>query len=70
VPWLLQTLSWHKLTCGQFVYLTETTPNFQILKFVSFPERDNPNKRVFESAKMSVCMLSKSLKACLNELRI
>ncbi|OGB89441.1 hypothetical protein A2625_00465 [candidate division WOR-1 bacterium RIFCSPHIGHO2_01_FULL_53_15] len=30
--------------------------NAQIIKFVSFPERDDPNMRVFESAKMSVCI--------------
>jgi len=31
--------------------------NTVILKIDSFPERDNPNTRVFESAKMSVCIL-------------
>ncbi len=31
--------------------------NQQILKIDSFPERDNLSKRVFESAKMSVCIL-------------
>lgn len=30
--------------------------NSKILKFVSFPERDNPRTRVFEKAKMSVCI--------------
>ena len=29
----------------------------QIIKIDSFPERDNVNKRVFESVKMSVCIL-------------
>lgn len=29
----------------------------QIIKIVSYPERDNPKKRVFESAKMSVCIM-------------
>lgn len=38
--------------------------NQQILKIDSFPERDNQSKRVFESAKMSVCILfSKNKKA-------
>lgn len=34
-------------------YLT----NERIISIDSFPERDNPKKRVFESAKMSVCIL-------------
>ncbi|HEX6182152.1 MAG TPA: N-6 DNA methylase [Chitinophagaceae bacterium] len=29
----------------------------EIIKIDSFPERDDPNKRVFRSAKMSVCIL-------------
>jgi len=29
-----------------------------IISFEAFPERDNPNKRVFENAKMSVCILN------------
>ena len=35
-------------------FLTNTT----ILKLDSFPERDNVHKRVFKSAKMSVCIMS------------
>ena len=30
--------------------------NCKIISFDSFPERDNVKKRVFESAKMSVCI--------------
>jgi len=30
----------------------------EILFIEAFPERDNPNKRVFEAAKMSVCILN------------
>lgn len=30
--------------------------NSRIIRFVSFPERDDPKKRVFENAKMSVCI--------------
>ncbi len=33
-----------------------TIKNTQIISIDSFPERDNKNKRVFESAKMSVCI--------------
>ena len=32
--------------------------NNQILSIEAFPERDNQNKRVFEAAKMSVCILN------------
>lgn len=32
--------------------------NNQILFIEAFPERDNPNKRVFEAVKMSVCILN------------
>tara|TARA_B100001029_G_C15062337_1_gene459638 strand:- start:328 stop:3411 length:3084 start_codon:yes stop_codon:yes gene_type:complete len=32
--------------------------NTEINQIESFPERDNPNKRVFKSAKMSVCIMS------------
>lgn len=32
--------------------------NYQILSIEAFPERDNPNKRVFEAVKMSVCILN------------
>lgn len=32
--------------------------NTQILSIEAFPERDNPNKRVFEAVKMSVCILN------------
>lgn len=32
--------------------------NYQTISFDAFPERDNPAKRVFEAAKMSVCILS------------
>lgn len=30
--------------------------NSRIIRFVSFPERDDPKKRVFENSKMSVCI--------------
>ena len=30
---------------------------YRALEFEAFPERDNPQKRVFEAAKMSVCIL-------------
>ena len=30
---------------------------YQGLRFEAFPERDDPNRRVFEAAKMSVCIL-------------
>ncbi|MBQ3289589.1 MAG: Eco57I restriction-modification methylase domain-containing protein [Kiritimatiellae bacterium] len=30
--------------------------NYQAISFDAFPERDNPAKRVFEAAKMSVCI--------------
>ena len=30
----------------------------QIIRLEAFPERDNPKKRVFENAKMSVCILT------------
>lgn len=36
-------------------YILENT---QILSIEAFPERDNPNKRVFEAVKMSVCILN------------
>ena len=32
--------------------------NCTIISFEAFPERDNPQKRVFENAKMSVCILT------------
>lgn len=32
--------------------------NNQIICIEAFPERDNPNKRVFEAVKMSVCILN------------
>ena len=32
--------------------------NNEIISIEAFPERDNPNKRVFEAAKMSVCILN------------
>ena len=32
--------------------------NTEIISIDAFPERDNPNKRVFEVAKMSVCILN------------
>ena len=31
--------------------------NYRILSFDAFPERDNPQRRVFEAAKISVCIL-------------
>lgn len=36
--------------------------NFKLFSLISFPERDDPNKRIFKSAKMSVCIsqISKS----------
>lgn len=37
----------------KFVF-NNTTP----ISFEAFPERDNPHKRVFENAKMSVCILT------------
>ncbi len=36
--------------------------NQQILSINSFPERDDPNRRVFESVKMSVCILMSTKK--------
>ena len=36
----------------QFVF-----SKYRVLSFDAFPERDNPQKRVFEAAKMSVCIL-------------
>ena len=36
----------------QFIY-----SNCELISFDAFPERDNPNKRVFASAKMSVCIM-------------
>ena len=32
--------------------------NCELISFDAFPERDNPNKRVFASAKMSVCIMN------------
>ena len=32
--------------------------NHTILNLEAFPERDNANKRVFQGAKMSVCILN------------
>ena len=32
--------------------------NYHIINIEAFPERDNPQKRVFSSAKMSVCILT------------
>ena len=37
----------------QFVF-----SKYRALSFDAFPERDNPQKRVFEAAKMSVCILA------------
>ena len=34
----------------------------KVIKLTSYPERDNPNTRVFKSAKMSVCILEMSKK--------
>lgn len=34
--------------------------NYSIYKIEAFPERDNPKKRVFENAKISVCILQLS----------
>ena len=44
-----------------------------IISLEAFPERDNPKKRVFENAKISVCiltMLAKANKKCVFNLRI
>lgn len=38
----------------------------KVIKITSYPERDNPNTRVFKSAKMSVCILEMSKKHYLN----
>ena len=39
--------------------------NYTIERIEAFPERDNPQKRVFENAKISVCILQ-LLRICLN----
>jgi adenine-specific DNA-methyltransferase len=39
--------------------------NCRIHFIEAFPERDNPNKRVFEAAKMSVCILNLQREKCL-----
>ena len=49
-------------TCDISCYKTRkyTFDNCRILNIEAFPERDNPKKRVFENAKMSVCILTMS----------
>lgn len=49
-------------TCDISCYKTRkyTYDNCRIINIEAFPERDNPKKRVFENAKMSVCILTMS----------
>ena len=47
-------------TCGKIRKLIFDENN--LLNLISFPERDNANKRVFKSAKMSVCIVHISKK--------
>jgi Alw26I/Eco31I/Esp3I family type II restriction m6 adenine DNA methyltransferase len=41
--------------------------NFTISSFEAFPERDDPHKRVFENAKISVCILNLIDKKSINQ---